>query len=131
MVAEAAESPGDWLADPRVRRWAFTAPQVAFLVGFFLPTALRAVVWPVALLVIGTACVLNARRCGRLHCYFTGPFFLLAAVVLVAYGLDVIPDIPGGWVALGLGIVAIATVLNVVPERRWGRYSRPPGRRTG
>lgn len=113
---------GDWLDDPRTRRWAFTAPQVAFLVGFLLPVNWRAVVWPAALLVIGTACVANARRCGRVHCYFSGPFFLAAAVLVVGYHLQLFGGVPGGWDGLGLGIVVVATVLNVVPERLWGRY---------
>lgn len=122
MAVGAVETPDDWLADPRVRRLGFTAPQVAFLFGFVLPNAWRAVVWPSALLVIGSACVLNAQRCGRLHCYFSGPFFLLAAVVLVAFRFGIVGPVPGGWNGLGLGIVAVATLLNVVPERLWGRY---------
>lgn len=126
MAARAAGAPEDWLADPRTRRWAFTAPQVAFLAGFVLPVRWRAVVWPAALLVIGTACVANARRCGRLHCYFSGPFFLLSAAVLVAYAFGLLADVPGGWTGLGVGIVAVATVLNVVPERLWGRYRGRP-----
>lgn len=128
MTAEPADTSGDWLADPSVRRWAFTAPQVAFLIGFFLQIAWRAIVWPAALIVVGVACILNARRCGRLHCYFTGPFFLLAAVVLIAYRLGLVGGVPGGWNALGLGIVGIATILNVAPERLWGRYKKRPPR---
>ena len=37
-------------------------------------------IWSPALVVMGTACLVNAARCGRLHCYLTGPVFLLAAV---------------------------------------------------
>lgn len=122
MAAGSVHPTGDWLDDPGIRRWAFTAPQVVFLAGFLLPDHWRIVVWPAALLVIGTACVANARRCGRLHCYFSGPFFLAAAVVVVAYGLDWFGGVPGGWNGLGLAIVAVATVLSIVPERLWGRY---------
>jgi len=39
----------------------------------------RAVVWTVALATMGTACIVNALRCGRVHCYLTGPFFFLMA----------------------------------------------------
>lgn len=122
MAIGAVDTPGDWLDDPGIRRWAFTAPQVAFLVGFVLPHNWRAIVWPVSLMIIGTACIANARRCGRLHCYFTGPFFLIFAVVLLGFLQGVIDSVPGGWDGFGLGIVAIATILNVVPERLWGRY---------
>src|SRR5216684_1605624 len=31
------------------------------------------VVWPVLLTFMGAACLLNAKRCGRLHCFVTGP----------------------------------------------------------
>jgi hypothetical protein len=30
---------------------------------------------------MGVACIVNALRCGRVHCYLTGPFFLLMAVI--------------------------------------------------
>lgn len=77
---------------------------------------------PVALLVIRSACLLNARRCGRVHCYVSGPFFLASALFVVAYGSGYVGRVLGGWYAVGLGIVVVATVLNVLPERLWGRY---------
>ena len=33
-----------------------------------------------ACVVMGLACLVNAARCHRLHCYITGPYFLLLAV---------------------------------------------------
>ena len=39
----------------------------------------RPLLWFTAFLVAGAACLANAARCGRRHCYFTGPLFLLAA----------------------------------------------------
>ena len=36
--------------------------------------------WIPAFLVMGAACLANAAQCGRLHCYITGPLFLVAAV---------------------------------------------------
>src|SRR3989442_15948432 len=36
-------------------------------------------IWTLAFTVMGIACVVNAVRCGRVHCYFTGPFLLLLA----------------------------------------------------
>ena len=49
----------------------------------------RTVVWTAALGIMGTACIANAVRCGRLHCYITGPFFLVIAVITLLYGLGV------------------------------------------
>ena len=41
---------------------------------------------------MGLGCLVNAARCGRLHCYVTGPLYLAAAlyVVLSAFGLVVV-----------------------------------------
>ncbi len=33
----------------------------------------------------------NALRCGRLHCYITGPFFVAMAIVTLLYGLGAVP----------------------------------------
>jgi hypothetical protein len=45
----------------------------------------RTVVWIIALGTMGVACTVNALRCGRVHCYLTGPFFLLMALIALSY----------------------------------------------
>src|SRR5215510_8694778 len=57
----------------------------------------RAVVWTLALGTMGLACIVNALRCGRVHCYLTGPFFLLMALVALLYGLDILHFGGNGW----------------------------------
>ena len=42
-------------------------------------------------LLAGLACVANVTRCGRRHCYFTGPLFLLAAVHNALKGFYLVP----------------------------------------
>jgi len=37
---------------------------------------------------MGVGCVINAARCGRLHCYFTGPMFLLGALAIFLVGFE-------------------------------------------
>ena len=49
------------------------------------PASFVPIAWPVAFTWMGIACVFNATRCGRMHCYFTGPFFLLLAAVSAAH----------------------------------------------
>jgi hypothetical protein len=45
---------------------------------------MRVVIWTIALIWMGAACVLNARQCGRTHCRYTGPYYLaMIAPVLV------------------------------------------------
>ncbi len=51
---------------------------------------------------MGTACIANAVRCGRLHCYITGPFFVAMAVVTLLYGLGALPLGGNGWNLIGL-----------------------------
>ncbi|GLZ89355.1 hypothetical protein Pres01_54060 [Metapseudomonas resinovorans] len=73
-----------------------------------------------ALVVMGGACLVNAARCRRLHCYITGPYFLMLTLgALLAYGAD-----PNGeylsrlWLFLALGATPLLIWL---PERLAGR----------
>src|SRR5215813_3532698 len=54
-----------------------------------ISTVWRAVVWTVALATMGMACIVNAFRCGRVHCYLIGPFFLLMVLIALSYGLGI------------------------------------------
>ena len=71
---------------------------------------------------MGIACVANAVRCGRLHCYLTGPFFLALALVTLLYGLGVLPLGRNGWNWISLTILAGAIVLWCLPELLLGKY---------
>lgn len=81
--------------------------------------------WTLSLVVMGVACVVNARGCGRTHCYFTGPFFLLMAVVSLLHGLQVPSLGPHGWSYIALVLLVGGITLCVIPERLWGRYRAP------
>ena len=80
------------------------------------------VLWPVLLTFMGVACLLNARRCGRIHCYVTGPFFLLLAAVALLYGIGVLPMGPRGWSTLSLALVIGSVALCCGSEWIFGRY---------
>jgi hypothetical protein len=60
-------------------------PSVAFALGFFVSPGLKTILWTLSLGFMGALCLLNASRCGRIHCYFTGPFFILGAVTSLGY----------------------------------------------
>lgn len=72
------------------RRWTGVAvwcvPAVALVVSAPMGDA-RAWIWVPSLTIMGTACVANASRCGRRHCYLTGPVFLAAAALAVLRGV--------------------------------------------
>ena len=68
------------------------------------------------------ACIVNAVRCGRVHCYLTGPFFLLMALVALSYGLGILHLGWNGWNLLGLVTLIGAITLWFLPEMFLGKY---------
>src|SRR5215475_9203293 len=101
-------------------------PWIAFALGFGAPPWLKTILWSASLTVMGTACLFNASRCGRVHCRFTGPFFILCAVISLGYGLGLLPLGPSGWKWIGGGTIIGALGLCCIPELFLGRY-RPKG----
>ena len=82
----------DFLASPRLAFALFWLSAIAIAVtGSDFGSRWRPVVWTGALSIMGTACIANAVRCRRVHCYSTGPFFLMMALVTLLYGLGVVP----------------------------------------
>jgi hypothetical protein len=94
-------------------------PTVALVVGLNW-TELRPWLWIPALLVMGIGCLVNASRCGRLHCYLTGPAFVLAAIYVALAAGSVVPMRPNAFL---LTLFAIA-VLACLAELLLGRYKK-------
>ena len=84
--------------------------------------AWRTAVWTAALVTMGTVCLFNALRCGRTHCYITGPFFLAMAGVSLLFGLGLVALGKNGWNLIGIWTVIGAIVLCCVPELLLGKY---------
>ena len=84
----------------------------------------RTLVWTVALGTMGVACIVNALRCGRVHCYLTGPFFLLMALIALSYGLGMLHLGWNGWNLLGLMTLIGAIALWCLPEMVLGKYRK-------
>ena len=72
---------------------------------------------------MGTACILNSRRCGRTHCRYTGPYYLamIAPVILLASGLITVDFYV--WLALAALIVLGGWIIWWATERAWGKLS--------
>src|SRR6266404_8694133 len=87
-------------------------PLLAFVIGVFLTPPARLLVWTPAFSIAGVACLINARRCGRLHCFITGPLYLLAALATVAAA-------PWSWIAFG---VVAGTIAAYAVESQRGKY---------
>ncbi len=120
MMADRVNGHSDWASTRRGQLVGWAFPATGMVVGGVLDV--EAVVWPAALAWMGGACLANARRCGRMHCFFTGPFLLAMAALALAVGLDVVSLGARGWGWIGGGTLAGAVLLYVVPEHIWGRY---------
>jgi hypothetical protein len=99
-------------------------PSFAFALGFFVSPGLKTVLWTLSLGFMGTVCLLNASRCGRIHCYFTGPFFILGAVTSLGYGIGLLPFGSSGWKWIGNITIIGAIVFSSIPELVLGRCRR-------
>ena len=77
----------DWLGNNRTNLLAWWIPLAAIIAGLFVPVALRTAIWVVALGWMGAACIMNARRCNRTHCRYTGPYFIVMILPVVALGV--------------------------------------------
>jgi hypothetical protein len=113
------------VAGARSYTLAWGLPSAALVAAVFMAPATRTLVWTGALAWMGLACLANALRCGRLHCYLTGPFFLFMAGASLLHGLGILWLGPRGWLWLGLTIVVGGFgLLWYLPERLWGKYAR-------
>lgn len=98
-------------------------PWALIIIGAFTGILGHTVLWTVGFAVAGGACVANARRCGRRHCFYTGPLFLLAALASLLYGLGVLPLGVNGWGWI-VGVTLVACLLFCcVLEPLQGRYT--------
>jgi hypothetical protein len=73
-----------------------------------------------ALAVMGTGCLMNLVRCGRIHCYVTAPLLLLAAfwALLAALGIVSLHSNVLSLAVIGISLLACAA------EVPLGRYRR-------
>src|SRR5262245_13575656 len=99
-------------------------PWFAFALGFCSPPPLKTVLLTTSLAFMGIVCLINASRCGRIHCLFTGPFFILGAVASLGYGLGLVPLGPYGWKWIGAVTIVGAIAVTCIPELILGRYRR-------
>lgn len=115
----------DWAGHWRSLAALWGIPALFMLSALLLGPVLRTVIWSVALIWMGGACLANARRCGRTHCRFTGPFYLLMALVVVAYATGLLHLGGEGWITIGATTAVGTVVLWWGSERIWGRMLIP------
>lgn len=116
----------DWIADRKLFFIAWGMPIAALIIAITLIHPAKTLVWIVALVWMGTSCLANARRCGRRHCFYTGPYFLALAAIAGFHGFGVLPLGESGWLWLGIALGVGGYGLWVIPERLWGQYANTP-----
>ena len=114
---------GDWLNSTGASFLAWWLPKLAIFLTIFVAVSFRTVVWVIALLWMGTACILNAKRCGRTHCRYTGPYYLAIILPVLALAFGPLSASTYTWIALALLILIGGWVIRRVSEQKWGRYS--------
>lgn len=132
MNAESISRRRDMTATPWKAALAWGVPAALLVAGDQIGEAARTVLWPVGFCWAGAACLANARRCGRRHCFFTGPLFLLAGLASLLYGLGVLPLGGNGWTWIVGVTVAAFLVLRYGVDGAFGKYvARGAGREGG
>jgi hypothetical protein len=125
-LAEAPPAPSsrDWARRPAmIFLWWGLPMAIGVLANApHLSQRLDAGVWAVVFAWMATGCLLNARRCRRVHCFISGPVLLLGAVFAalamsgaVEPGARMFSNIINGTLLLAL--------LSFVPEMVWRRYA--------
>ena len=123
MVKRVELRSNDWLSNAYTHLAAWWLPKSAIIAALFAAIPLRAAVWIVALLWMGTACILNARRCGRTHCRYTGPYYLAMILPVLVLASNLISASIYAWLALALLVICGSWVIWWTTEHLWGRYS--------
>jgi hypothetical protein len=91
----------DWVGRRRTLALGWGLPSAALVCSLFVESPWRAWIWVPSLLCMGAACLVNAIRCGRTHCYFTAPLFFVMACVGLLDGLGLLALGPRAWTWLG------------------------------
>src|SRR5262249_32004537 len=117
MASEIVQSSRDWLSSPRSSALACWIPKAAIVVGLFFPTPARTGTWIIALVWMGTSCILNSSRCGRTHCRYTGPYYLgmVAPVLVLASGVISVDFY--AWLSLAVLILGGSMIIWWATER--------------
>jgi len=111
----------DWLRSLHTSVLAWWLPLAVILAGLLVPVTIRTVIWIIALIWMGTACILNARRCNRTHCRYTGPYYLLMIAPVLVLGF--VSAGVNAWMFLGAIVLGGSGFLWWATERAWGKFS--------
>jgi hypothetical protein len=113
----------DWANKPLLFLTVWGIPTIILCVSPVLENRMIiGLIWAASLVWMGVACLLNARKCRRTHCFYTGPFFIVMAVISLLHGSDVIAINDNGWRWLGFVIAVVSISIWVFSESILGKY---------
>ncbi|MFQ5443853.1 MAG: hypothetical protein ACE5EK_04465 [Nitrospinales bacterium] len=115
----------DWVSAPGKFFVTWGIPILALIMSGTVFPEFNMLVWPVALSWMGMGCLLNASRCRRLHCFYTGPFFLIMALVSIIHGWDIFSLSIDGWKWIGWITLIGGLGLTFLTEWIGGKYLGP------
>jgi hypothetical protein len=113
----------DWLGNTRTSLMAWWVPTALIVAGLWVSAPLRTGTWVAALAWMGLACLLNAKRSGRTHCRFTGPYYLLMIAPTLAFGITDAPLY--AWLVLAAFVLLGDKIIWWATEHAWGTFSSP------
>ena len=122
MAQGRADPAQDWARSLGGYLVAWGIPSVVLVAAGLLEPTPRALIWAGVLCWMGASCLLNASRCGRTHCRYTGPYYLAMIVPVALLGAGVASFGAGAWWVLGAIILLGAKVIWLATERLWGKY---------
>lgn len=122
MTEKCETNPPDWVANKGLFIFSWGLPAILMLITGVMQLAplITGIIWAGALSWMGLACLKNARQCGRIHCYFSGPYFLVSAAVALAIGLQWIQVV--SFNGFSLFLLVGTPLVCVLPEVVWGTY---------
>ena len=117
----------DHAAQPLPFFWSWGLPIIVWISTNFMsgvvPFPAIVAIMSGAFFWMGLACLLNARRCRRRHCYYSGPIFILGAFAVLLVGFEVISLGRDGLIIV-TGATLILALLTYVSEPIFGKYVR-------
>lgn len=110
----------DLLARPVLSACVWWVPQAGIVATLYAPISIRVVVWTIVLSWTGAACIFNAVRSGRVHCHYTGPFYLMLVAPTLLAGFAGAPT--AVWFTLASVILIGGKAIWWLSERSWGAF---------
>ncbi len=118
------ENKTDWVANKRNLSIAWILPGITIFLSWLtdLSSITTALIWASALSWMGFACLRNAQQCGRRHCFYSGPYFLISALFALAIGFDWEPFTAVTFNQLALYLAIATPLICFLPDMLWGKY---------